>query len=43
MTVDGGKGLTSRGQQDWFGTKNMNRKFEQDALRSNVNYLLSKQ
>ena len=42
MTVDGGKSLTSRGQQDWFGTKFMNRKFEHDAVRSNVNYLMNK-
>ena len=43
MTVDGGKALSSRGQQDWYGTKYMNRKFEHDAVRSNVNYLLKKQ
>ena len=42
MTVDGGKALSSRGQQDWYGTKYMNRKFEHDAVRSNVNYLLKK-
>lgn len=43
MTVDGGKALTSRGQQDWYGSRFMNRKFEHDAIRSNVNYLLNKQ
>jgi hypothetical protein len=30
MRVDGGKAITSRGQQDWYGMKFMNRKFEQE-------------
>lgn len=32
MHVDGGKTLTSKGQQDWYGSGIMNRKFEQDTL-----------
>ena len=28
MRVDGGKALTSKGQQDWYGSRYMNRKFE---------------
>ena len=28
MSVDGGKALTTRGQNDWFGMRYMNRKFE---------------
>lgn len=32
MHVDGGKTLTSKGQQDWYGSTQMNRKFEQDSL-----------
>ena len=31
MHVDGGKSLTSRGQQDWYGWQYMNRKFEQES------------
>ena len=32
MHVDGGKTLTSKGQQDWYGSAVMNRKYEQDSL-----------
>ena len=42
MKVDGGKSLTSRGQQDWFGFKFMTRKFEQDYT-STLNFKLVKQ
>jgi NAD(P)-dependent dehydrogenase (short-subunit alcohol dehydrogenase family) len=28
MKVDGGKTLTSKGQQDWYGSKAMNRNYE---------------
>ena len=31
MKVDGGKSLTTRGQQDWYGWQYMNRKFEQES------------
>ena len=31
MRVDGGKALTTRGQQDWYGWQYMNRKFEQES------------
>lgn len=40
MTVDGGKTLTSRGQQDWYGSRYMNRKFEHDPKRSQLNYMM---
>ena len=32
MKVDGGKTLTSRGQQDWYGQKFMTRKYEQEYI-----------
>lgn len=32
MHVDGGRQLTSRGHQDWYGSLHMNRLFEQDGL-----------
>jgi len=32
MHVDGGRSLTSRGHQDWYGSLIMNRLFEQDGL-----------
>lgn len=41
MKVDGGKALTSRGQQDWFGFKFMTRKFEQEYT-SGLNFNISK-
>ena len=37
MAVDGGKSLTSRGQQDWYGWQYMSRKFEQEST-SYYNY-----
>ena len=37
MAIDGGKSLTSRGQQDWYGWQYMNRKFEQEST-SYYNY-----
>ena len=40
MAVDGGKSLTSRGQQDWYGSQYMNRKFENDAKRSQLNFMM---
>lgn len=40
MKIDGGKSLTSRGQQNWYGFKFMTRKFEQEAI-SSWNYSLS--
>ena len=42
MKVDGGKSLTSRGQQDWYGWQYMNRKFEQEAT-SYYTYMVYKQ
>jgi hypothetical protein len=42
MKVDGGKSLTSRGQQDWFGFKFMTRKFEQEYT-SSLNFNISKE
>jgi hypothetical protein len=42
MKVDGGFSLTSRGQADWYGTKYMTRKFEQESLGSKINYKLQK-
>ena len=39
MTCDGGKSLTSRGQQDWYGWQYMSRKFEQEST-SFYNYKL---
>ena len=41
MQVDGGKSLTSRGQQDWYGWQYMNRKFEQEST-SYYTYLMYK-
>ena len=41
MTVDGAKALTSKGQQDWYGTRYMNRKFEQENT-SSYNFMLNK-
>jgi len=38
MHVDGGKALTSKGQQDWYGSVVMNRKFEQDSLAYYTKY-----
>ena len=38
MRVDGGKGITSRGQADWYGWLYMNRKFEQEGSKSYLNY-----
>ena len=38
MKVDGGKGITSRGQSDWYGWLYMNRKFEQEGMKSYANY-----
>ena len=35
--------MTSRGQQDWYGSKYMNRKFEHDAMRSKVNFKINQQ
>lgn len=42
MKVDGGKALTSRGQQDWYGWQYMNRKFEQEST-SYYTYCMYKQ
>ena len=42
MKVDGGKSLTTRGQQDWYGWQYMNRKFEQEST-SYYSYLMYKQ
>ena len=39
MRCDGGKALTSRGQQNWYGMQYMNRKFEQEST-SYYNYFL---
>jgi hypothetical protein len=39
MRVDGGKALTSRGQQDWYGWQYMNRRFEQEST-SYYSYLM---
>jgi hypothetical protein len=41
MRVDGGKALTSRGQQDWYGWQYMNRKFEQEST-SFYSYMIYK-
>ena len=41
MRVDGGKALSSRGQQDWYGMQYMNRKFEHDP-KSYYKYMLLK-
>ena len=43
MRVDGGKGITSRGQSDWYGWPHMNRRFEQEASKSYVNYRMNHQ
>ena len=40
MKVDGAKTLTSRGQQDWLGFKQMTRKFEQEYT-SGISYMFS--
>lgn len=42
MHVDGGKTLTSKGQQDWYGSLAMNRKYEQDSLAYYTNLFSSK-
>ena len=39
MKVDGGRALTTRGQQDWYGWQFMNRKFEQEST-SYYTYLM---
>ena len=40
LTVDGGKGLTSRGQTDWYGIEYMNRKFVQEERSSYANFMM---
>jgi len=40
LKVDGGKSMTTRGQQHWYGAKYMSRKFEQDE-KSYYNFMLS--
>ena len=42
MRVDGGKALTSRGQQDWYGMSQMKRKFEQEPSLNYVNHVINK-
>ena len=41
MRVDGGKGITARGQSDWYGWPYMNRRFEQEGSKSYVNYRMN--
>ena len=41
MRVDGGKTLTSKGHQDWYGSTTMNRKYEQDSLAYYTNLFSS--
>ena len=38
MKVDGGKSITTRGQGDWYGWLYMNRKFEQESMKSYANF-----
>ena len=42
MRIDGGRSLTSRGQNQWYGQKFANRKFMPEERSTYANYMLFK-